>query len=96
MEAKLVTQAHTEPMASEIVSGSEGPQVERLTYGVSCKGVQYRTLSSRNQLIRTVVNPLIDMIMRSIEKDGGEIHGVTQRFTVNIVVTQERDIDTVQ
>lgn len=94
MEVKLLD--HIEPMRDEIVSPIAGPQVERLNYGVSCKGINYRTLNARNQLIRTVVNPLIDMILRSIEKDGGERTGANQRFTINIVVTAESDIDTVQ
>jgi hypothetical protein len=94
METKLLD--HIEPMRNEVVSSVEGPQVERLNYGVSCKGVNYRTLKSRNQLIKNVVNPLIDMIMQSVERDGGEKEGRNQRFTVNIVVTAECDIDTVQ
>ena len=85
-----------QPMRNEIVQPAEGPQVERLNYGVSCKDIQYRTLKSRNQLIKTVVNPLLDMILACIERDGGEVQGCRQRFIVNVVMTQERDLDTVQ
>ncbi len=95
-EAKLITQDHIEPMRNEVVSGAEGPQVERLNYGLSCKGVNYRTLKARNQLVKTVVGPLLDMIVLAVDRDGGERQGCNQRFTVNVVVTAECDVDTVQ
>ena len=75
-----------------------GPLSEKLNYGVSCKRVDFGMLNARNQLVSKVVNPLLDMIMVELKKDralrGGTDSG--QRYTVNIIVTAERDIDTVQ
>jgi hypothetical protein len=71
---------------------------ERLNYGVSCEGVDFGTLNARNQLIAKVVNPLIDRIMAPLKEDRG-LRGDTdsgQRYTINVIVTAERDVETVQ
>lgn len=93
---ELIHQRATESMQDGIVvSHTEGPQVERLNYGTSCKGIDFGLLNARNQLIKTVVNPLLDMILKSVMADralrGGS--GLKQRFVVNVVVTAERDAD---
>jgi hypothetical protein len=76
----------------------ETPETERLNYAVQCKGVDFGMLNARNQLVSKVINPLIDKLMLPLKKDralrGGT--GSGQRFTVSIIVTAERDVDTVQ
>lgn len=78
--------------------GLEGAETEKLNYGVSCKGIDFGLLNARNQLISKAINPLIDKILIPLKKDralrGGTDSG--QRYTVSIIVTAERDIDTVQ
>jgi len=72
--------------------------MEKLNYGVSCAGVDFGMLNARNQLISKVVGPLIDKIMIPLKQDralrGGT--GVEQRYTINVIVTAERDLETVQ
>jgi hypothetical protein len=75
-----------------------GPEIEKLNYAVQCVKVDFGMLNARNQLIAKTINPLLDMIMAPLKEDralrGGT--GSGQRYTVSIVVTAERDIDTVQ
>lgn len=76
----------------------ETAETERLNYGVSCKNVDFGMLNARNQLVSKILNPLIDKLMIPLKQDralrGGTHSG--QRYTVNVIVTAERDIDTVQ
>lgn len=65
---------------------------EKLNYGVSCKNVDWKTLNARNQLIKQVVNPLLDMILEVVKKDRAEAAPIDQRFNVNVVVTSERPV----
>jgi len=68
--------------------------VEKLNYGVSCKNVDFRTLKARNQFISRVIGPLMDKIMVVLEQDRHE--GAGTRYTVNLVVVAETDIDSIQ
>jgi len=76
---------------------TEGPLTEKLNYAVQCKGVDFGTLDAPNQFNSKIINPLRDMILASLKKDralrGGT--GSKQRYTVSLVVTAERDLDTV-
>jgi hypothetical protein len=87
--------AHLEPITEHQPAG---PQVEKLNYGVQAVKVDFGMLNARNQLISKTINPLLDMIMAPLKEDralrGGT--GSGQRYTIAIVVTAERDIDTVQ
>lgn len=77
---------------------TEGPLTEKLNYAVQCKDVDFGMLDANNQFIHKIINPLRDMILANIKKDralrGGT--GSKQRYTVSLVVTAERDLDTVQ
>lgn len=76
----------------------KGPETEKLNYGVSCNGIDFGMLNARNQLISKVINPLLDKALIPLKQDralrGGTDSG--QRFTVNVVIVAERDLDTVQ
>jgi hypothetical protein len=75
-----------------------GPESQRLNYGVECKSVDFGMLNARNQLIKNVVNPLIDKIMVPLKADRF-LYGDTDKgikYTVSVIVTAIRDIDTVQ
>lgn len=76
----------------------KGPEVEKLNYGVSCTGVDFGMLNARNQLVSKVIGPLVDKIMIPLKQDRALRGGTNseQRYTVNLVITAERDIDTVQ
>jgi uncharacterized lipoprotein YajG len=80
------------------VSDGISPEVEKLNYAVQAVRIDFGTLNARNQLIKTTVNPLLDMIMDPLKQDRALRGGTDskQRYTVSIVVTAERDIDTVQ
>jgi len=75
-----------------------GPQTEKLNYAVECKDIDFGLLNARNQLISKVCNPLIDMIMASVKQDRALRQGTDSetKYTVSIVVTSTRQIDTVQ
>jgi hypothetical protein len=68
--------------------------IEKLNYAVACQNVDFRTLKARNQFISKVVGPLMDMILAKLEEDRRE--GAGTRYTVNLVVTSETDIDRIQ
>jgi uncharacterized lipoprotein YajG len=76
----------------------KGPETEKLNYGVECKGIDFGLLNARNQLISRVVNPLIDKIMNAVKKDREMRHGTDSqtKYTISVIVTSTRDIDTVQ
>jgi hypothetical protein len=77
---------------------TDGPLTEKLNYAVQCKGVDFGTLDAPNQFNSKIINPLRDMILASLKQDRALRGGVgsKQRYTVSLVVTAERDIDTVQ
>lgn len=98
---RAVTQGELDEMVecakvSELVP--KGPEVERLNYGVECTGIDFGMMNARNQLISKVVNPLIDKILASLKADRALRQGTDSetKYKVSIVVTSERDIDTVQ
>lgn len=71
-----------------------GPEVERLNYAVECKDLDYGIITARNQLIKRVFNPLMDMIENTLKPS----HIVDSRtvYKLAIVITSTREIDTVQ
>jgi hypothetical protein len=73
---------------------ARGPSVEKLNYAVECKDIDFGLLSARNQLIKKVINPLMDMIDTTLKPD----HVIDSKtvYTVSLVVTSTREIDTVQ
>lgn len=71
-----------------------GPQTEKLNYAVECKDIDFGLLAARNQLISKVVNPLIDMVMARLKPD--HVVDSETKYKVSIVISSERDIDTVQ
>jgi hypothetical protein len=75
-----------------------GPQVERLNYGVKCKNIDFGLLNARNQLIKNVVNPLLDKIMVPLKSDRGLQGHTDQRvkYCVSVVVTATVELETVQ
>lgn len=74
--------------------GPKGPETMRLNYAVECKDLDFGLLCARNQLIKRVINPLMDMIDAKLKYD----HVVDSKtvYTVSLVVTSTRDVDTVQ
>jgi uncharacterized lipoprotein YajG len=76
----------------------QGPAVEKLNYATQCTDVDFGLLNARNQLISKVCNPLLDMILDSLKKDRAVRQGTDSEtlYTVSIVVTSNRPIDTVQ
>jgi hypothetical protein len=68
--------------------------IEKLNYGASCVNVDFRTLKARNQFISKVAGPLMDMILAKLEEDRRE--GAGTRYSVNLVVVSETDIDSIQ
>lgn len=90
-----MTEMHARMVPTEL---SELPEVEKLNYAVQCTDVDFGTLDAPNQFNSKVINPLRDMIMANLKKDralrGGP--GSRQRYTVSLVITAMRDIDTVQ
>ena len=77
-----------------IEGGPAGPETERQNYAVECKDIDYGLFTARNQLIKKVINPLMDMIDAKLKAD----HVVDSKtvYTVSLVVTSTRDVDTVQ
>ena len=79
----------------EVIKGApKGPETERQNYAVECKDIDYGLITARNQLIKKVINPLMDMIDAKLKAD----HVVDSKtvYTVSLVVTSTRDVDTVQ
>jgi uncharacterized lipoprotein YajG len=76
----------------------DGPKTEKLNYAVECKDIDFGLLNARNQLISKVVNPLIDMIMASLKKDRALRQSTDSetKYTVSVVVTSNRELETVQ
>ena len=77
---------------------TESSNLEHLTYGVQCGNLDFGMLNARNQLVSKVFNPLMDKIMAPLKADRA-LRGCTdskQRFTVSVIVTAERDVETVQ
>lgn len=76
----------------------QGPQAERLNYACQCNDIDFGMLNARNQLISKVCNPLLDMILASVKEDRAIRQGTDSetKYTVSIVVTSTRPIDTVQ
>jgi len=70
-----------------------GPQHEKLNYGVEAVGIDYGLICARNQLIKNVINPLLDKIDIVLKPDH-VIDSKTQ-YKVAIVITSTREIDTV-
>jgi hypothetical protein len=72
----------------------EGPSIEKLNYAVECKDLDYGLICARNQLIKRVINPLMDMIDNTLKPD----HVIDSKtvYTLSLVVTSTREIDTVQ
>lgn len=72
----------------------QGPLTEKQNYAVECKDLDYGIITARNQLIKQVFHPLMDMIEQTLKPD----HVVDSRtkYTLSLVVTSTRDIDTVQ
>jgi hypothetical protein len=82
----------------EPFTAPKGPEVERLNYGCECIALDFGMLNARNQLISKVVNPLLDMILASIKQDRALRQGTDSetKYKLSVVVTSNRDIDTVQ
>lgn len=74
--------------------GPKGPETERMNYAVECVGLDHGIVTARNQLIKRVINPVMDMIDAKLKAD----HVVDSKtvYKVSLVVTSERAIDTVQ
>ncbi len=73
---------------------AKGPSVERLNYAVECTDIDFGLLSARNQLIKKVINPLMDLIDERLKPDRViDSHTV---YKLSLVVTSTREIDTVQ
>lgn len=77
-----------------IKGGPKGPETERLNYAVNCKDLDFGIISARNQLIKRVINPLMDMLDFKVK--GEHIVDSKTTYTLSIVITSTRDIDTVQ
>jgi hypothetical protein len=75
-----------------------GPEVEKLNYAAECLGLDFGLINARNQLIKQVCNPLLDMIINSIKEDRALRSGTDSetKYKVAIVISSTRDIDTVQ
>ncbi len=73
---------------------AKGPSIEKLNYAVECKEIDYGLLTARNQLIKRIINPLMDMIDETLKPD----HVVDSKtsYTLSLVVTSTREIDTLQ
>lgn len=88
------------PALGDDPSGFDASQLktEKLNYAVQCKDVDFSMLDAPNQFNLKIINPLRDMIMANLKKDralrGGK--DSRQRYTVALIVTAERDLDTVQ
>ena len=82
----------------DIRDNTQDSNVEHLTYGVQCCNLDFGILNARNQLVSKVFNPLMDTILAPLKADRA-LRGATdskQRFTVSVIVTAERDVETVQ
>jgi hypothetical protein len=75
-----------------------GPQEEKLNYGVECKNVDFGMLNARNQLVSKILNPLMDKIMTPLKNDRALNGDTDQRvkYSVSLIVTAIREIETVQ
>jgi hypothetical protein len=73
---------------------AKGPSIEKLNYAVECKEIDYGLLTARNQLIKRIINPLMDMIDETLKPD--HVVGSKTSYTLSLVVTSTREIDTVQ
>lgn len=73
---------------------AKGPSIEKLNYAVECKEIDYGLLTARNQLIKRIINPLMDMIDETLKPD----HVVDSKtsYTLSLVITSTREIDTLQ
>jgi hypothetical protein len=76
------------------VTEVQGPEVERKNYGVECTDLDFGSITARNQLIKNVINPLMDMIDAYLKPD--HIVDSKTKYKVALVVTSTREIDTVQ
>jgi hypothetical protein len=72
----------------------KGPETEKRNYAVECKDLDYGLITAPNQLVKRVINPLMDMIYAKLKPD----HIVDSRtvYTLSLVVTSTSEIDTVQ
>ena len=63
---------------------------EKLNYGVECKDIDFGLLTARNQLIKRVISPLLDMIDPQVKAD----HVIDSEtvYTVSVIVTSTREI----
>jgi len=72
----------------------QGPEVDKKNYAVECVDLDYGILCARNQLIKNVINPLMDMIDAYLKPD--HVIDSKTKYKVALVVTSTREIDTVQ
>jgi hypothetical protein len=76
------------------VTEIQGPEVDKKNYAVECVELDYGTITARNQLIKNVINPLMDIIDAYLKPD--HIIDSKTKYKVALVVTSTREIDTVQ
>jgi hypothetical protein len=72
----------------------QGPQIEKQNYAVECVDLDYGIITARNQLIKQVINPLMDMIDAYLKPD--HVIDSKTKYKVSLVVSSTREIDTVQ
>jgi len=77
-----------------IKDSPQGPLIEKLNYAVECKDLDYGIITARNQLIKQVFHPLMDMIEQTLKPD--HVVDSKTKYTLSLVITSTRDIDTVQ
>jgi hypothetical protein len=85
----MLTDIETQPITVPL-----GPAVEKLNYAVECKDLDYGIVTAPNQLIKRVINPLMDMIYQTLKPD--HVVDSKTKYTLSLVITSTRDIDTVQ
>jgi hypothetical protein len=93
----MTANSNPDPIAPEPAGdalSSTPARVEKFNYGVACTSVDFRTIKSRNQFISKVISPLIEAILVPLEKDRRE--GAGTRYTVNLVIVSETDIERIQ
>jgi len=76
------------------VTDVQGPEVDKKNYAVECVGLDYGTITARNQLVKLVINPLMDMIDAYLKPD--HVVDSKTKYKVALVITSTREIDTVQ
>jgi hypothetical protein len=84
----------TELQETQPITVPMGPLVEKLNYAVECKDLDYGIICAPNQLVKKVFNPLLDMIYQTLKPD--HVVDSKTKYTLSLVITSTRDIDTVQ